>query len=229
MSQIINIPEDSITLDATKTAQENIAKALANQAFFDHVRGKLFNGSLSQDQVDGLNIIVRECVAQSMTLQQMSYVLATAYHETAHTMQPISEYGRGEKYDYGRWRTNSNGVRYCYKNSDRDTVYTEQECPHLFFGRGYVQLTWHSNYQKAGEKLGIDLLANPNLAKQADAAAKILCMGMKEGWFTGRKLSRYVNDNACDYVEARKVVNGEDKETLIARHARVFETALNAV
>ncbi len=92
-----------------------------------------------------------------------------------------------------------------------------------------MQLTWHSNYQKASEKLGIDLLANPDLAKQADTAAKILCVGMKEGWFTTRKLSRYVNDSVCDYVGARKVVNGEDKDTLIARYARVFETALNAV
>lgn len=216
-------------LNTEQLAQENIAKALANQAFFDHVRGKLFSGSLNQNQVDGLNIIVRECVAQGLTLQQTAYVLATAYHETAHTMQPISEYGRGAKHDYGHWRTNSNGVRYCYKNRDRDTVYTEQECPHLFFGRGYVQLTWHSNYQKASEKLGIDLLANPDLAKQADTAAKILCVGMKEGWFTTRKLSRYVNDSVCDYVGARKVVNGEDKDTLIARYARVFETALNAV
>ena len=28
---------------------------------------------------------------------QMAYVLATAYHETAHTMKPVREYG-GEKY-----------------------------------------------------------------------------------------------------------------------------------
>ncbi len=102
-------------LNTEQLAQENIAKALANQAFFNHIRGKLFGGGLSQAQVDGINIIVRECVAQSMTLQQTAYVLATVLHETDRTMQPISEYGRGAKHDYGHWRTNSNGVRYCYK------------------------------------------------------------------------------------------------------------------
>lgn len=211
-------------------AQQNIAAELANQAFFDHVRGKLFGGGLSQAQVDGMNIIVRECVAQSLTLQQTAYVLATVLHETDRTMQPISEYGRGAKYDYGRWRTNSNGVRYCYKNRRRNTVYTEQECPHLFFGRGYVQLTWRDNYAEAGEKLGFDLVANPELAKQADVAAKILCVGMKEGWFSDDdKLSDYINDKRCDYAGARRIVNGIDKKDLIASHARVFEAALNAV
>lgn len=197
-----------------------------NQAFFDDVRAKLFSGRLKQAQVEGMNVIVRECVAQGLSLQQVGYVLATAYHETAHTMQPISEYGRGAKYDYGHWKINSKGERYCFRDSSRKTVYTYSECPHLFYGRGYVQLTWQGNYAKAGDKLDLDLVANPNLANQADIAAKILCVGMKEGWFTGKKLCDYINDSACDYVGARRIVNGVDKALLIAGYARVFEIAL---
>lgn len=211
------------------TSQQNIVADFVNQAFFDHVRGKLFSGSLKQEQVDGINIIVRECVAQNLTLQRTAYVLATAYHETARTMQPISEYGRGQNYAYGRWQTNSAGMKYCYKNGSRDVVYTETECPHLFYGRGFVQLTWYSNYLRAGEKLGVDLLANPDLALQMDLSAKIMILGMKDGWFTGKKLRDYIKDSGCDYVNARRIVNGTDKASLIAGYARTFETALNAV
>lgn len=209
--------------------QQNIAAELANQAFFDHVRAKLFSGSLNQNQVDGINALVLAGVEHGLTVQQHAYVLATAFHETACTMQPISEYGRGQNYAYGRWQTNSAGMKYCYKNGSRDVVYTQSECPHLFYGRGFVQLTWYSNYLRAGEKLGVDLLNNPDLALQTDLSAKIMILGMKDGWFTGKNLRDYIKNSGCDYVNARRIVNGTDKASLIAGYARVFETALNAV
>lgn len=42
-----------------------------------------------------------------------------------------------------------------------------------FTGRGYVQLTGRSNYEAAGKALGIDLVGNPELAKDPATAAKI--------------------------------------------------------
>ncbi|ULJ63264.1 hypothetical protein MIS46_04235 [Wielerella bovis] len=216
-------------MNETQIAQQNTAQALANGAFFDYVRKNLFSDSLNQSQVDGINALVLAGVQHGLTVQQHAYVLATAYHETAKTMQPIAEYGRGQNYVYGRWQTNSAGVKYCYKNGSRDVVYTENECPHLFYGRGFVQLTWYDNYLRAGQKLGVDLLNNPDLALQMDLSAKIMILGMKEGWFTGKKLSDYINDHRNDYVNARRIVNGTDKADQIARYARVFETTLNAV
>lgn len=220
---------DDQQLNTEKLAQENIAKALANGAFFDHVRKNLFSGNLNQSQVDGINALVLAGVEHGLTLQQHAYVLATAFHETAYTMQPLREYGRGQNYAYGRWQTNSHDVKYCYKNGSRDVVYTENECPHLFYGRGFVQLTWYDNYRRAGDKLGVNLLNNPDLALQTDISAKIIVLGMKDGWFTGKKLSDYINDHRDDYVNARRIVNGMDKADQIARYARVFETALNLV
>lgn len=213
----------------TQLAQQSIAQSLANSTFFNHVRGKLFSGSLKQEQVDGMNALILAGVEQGLTVQQHAYVLATAYHETARTMQPIAEYGRGQNYAYGRWQTNSAGMKYCYKNGSRDVVYTQDECPHLFYGRGFVQLTWYSNYLRAGEKLGVNLLNNPDLALQTDLSAKIMILGMKDGWFTGKKLRDYIKDTGCDYVNARRIVNGTDKASLIAGYARTFENALNAV
>jgi len=42
-----------------------------------------------------------------------------------------------------------------------------------FRGRGVIQLTGRENYEKYGKKLGIDLLSNPELAKDPEIAAKI--------------------------------------------------------
>ena len=210
---------------------------LANTAFFSHIREKLFSGGLEQTQVDGINALVLAGVQNSLTVQQHAYVLATAYHETARTMQPVREYGRGAGRKYGTWRTNSYGVKYCLKNGSGNAVYTQEECPHLFYGRGHVQLTWYDNYQRATRELNqnlpenehIDLVAQPSLALNNDISAKIIVLGMKQGWFTGKKLSDYINDHRTDFVSARRIVNGTDKADQIARYARIFVTALNAV
>lgn len=91
-------------------------------------------------------------------------------------MQPIREYGRGRGRAYGA--------------RDRQTG-------HAYFGRGYVQLTWKANYALAGGKLGLDLVANPDLALDPGAAARILFLGMAEGWFTGKRLADYSRRNAA--------------------------------
>ena len=210
---------------------------LANTAFFSHIREKLFSGGLEQTQVDGINALVLAGVQNSLTVQQHAYVLATAYHETARTMQPVREYGRGAGRKYGTWHTNSHGVKYCLKNGSGNAVYTQEECPHLFYGRGHVQLTWYDNYQRATRELNqnlpenehIDLVAQPDLALNNDISAKIIVLGMKQGWFTGKKLADYINDHRTDFVSARRIVNGTDKADQIARYARIFEIALNAV
>ena len=72
------------------------------KAFFDGVRAKLFLGTLSQYQVDGMNAILDEWERRKLTdLRWLAYMLATVKWETAHTMQPIAEYGRGRGYAYG--------------------------------------------------------------------------------------------------------------------------------
>ena len=175
--------------------------------FYDYLRKRdsgLFGTSLSQRQVDGLNTLLD--AIKGLPLSHQAYLLATAYHETARTMQPIAEYGKGKGRPYGK-----------------PGVYGQAQ-----YGRGYVQLTWDANYQKADERLGLRgaLLANFDLAMRPDIAAKILVRGCQEGWFTGKKLSDYLPG---DYVGARRIVNGTDKAALIAGYARAFEAALSAV
>ncbi|GAA5629846.1 hypothetical protein Acal02_00443 [Acinetobacter calcoaceticus] len=158
-------------------------------------------GKLNQAQVDGINFLVSVLEEhQELSLTQAAYILATAWHETAKTMQPVIEYG-SEKY-----------------------LKSKQYYPYI--GYGYVQLTWLSNYKRMGDYLKIDLVKNPKLALQADIAARVMIVGMKKGMFTGKRLSDYINQHKKDYVGARYIVNGTDKAELIAGYAEIFEKAL---
>ncbi|ENX43334.1 hypothetical protein [Acinetobacter sp. NIPH 2100] len=160
-------------------------------------------GKLSQSQVDGINFLVSVLDEDTgITRPQAAYMLATAWHETAHTMQPVIEYG-SEKY-----------------------LRSKQYYPYI--GYGYVQLTWLANYKRMGDYLKVDLVKNPKLALQADIAARVMIVGMKKGMFTGKKLSNYIHQNHKDYIGARRIINGTDKAELIAGYAETFEAALHA-
>lgn len=169
--------------------------------FFDKARSNPFGGALSQSQVEGMTVILDEWDRRRLSdLRQLAYMLATAFHETARTMQPIREYGRGKGMKYGT----------------------------TYYGRGFVQLTWKANYQKAKDRFGEDFVGNPDLALRPDLAAKIMFSGMTEGWFTGKELSDYINADGCDYKGARKIINGTDKAVTIAGYAASFEKAIAA-
>ena len=183
--------------------------------------------SLSQEAVDNINLIVETCEKYNLTYPQTSYVLATTYHETAHTFKPIEEYGKGKCRKYGTIYTNTEGVKYGIAGSGGDT-YLYSDYPHLYYGRGFAQLTHWVNYKFAGEQLGIDLINNPDLALQPKYAAEILVKGSINGWFTSKRLSDYINDKKKDYINARRVINSLDKAQLIANYAVVFEKALRS-
>ncbi|MVA91628.1 hypothetical protein GOZ80_06280 [Agrobacterium vitis] len=188
--------------------------------FFAAVRISLFSGKLSDPQVKGMDAILDEWVAQGLTdIRWLAYMLATAYHETAQTMQPITEYGGRkyfEKYDTGTLAKQLGNT----PAADGDGFF--------YRGRGYPQLTGAANYRNADKKLGLggQLIANPDLALQPDIASKIMVLGMTEGWFTGRKLSDYFTPSSSDWVNARKIINRLDRAQDIAGYAKAFNSAL---
>lgn len=177
------------------------------QKFYNIVRPEL--GPLSQKQVEGFEIILTEWESDiELDLRKLAYILATAWHETARTMQPIEEYGRGKNRPYGR---------------------PDPRTGKAYFGRGYVQLTWYDNYKKMGLRLGIDLLNEPELALQPSVAVRIMFEGMYQGMFTGKKLSTYFNGDKADWINARRIINLLDKAKLIAGYGKMFHSALIAV
>jgi predicted chitinase len=185
--------------------------------FFSSVRASLFNGKLDVGQVEGMSAILDEWdKGFNKDCRQLAYMLATVYHECNKTMQPITEYGKPayfDKYDAGTKLGKMLG----------NTVKGDGE---KYKGRGFVQLTGRSNYQKAGNKLGIDLINFPEKALELPISTKILFTGMAEGWFTGRKFSQYFNAQTGDYLNARKIINGLDCYEKIAGYARHFHRAL---
>lgn len=177
--------------------------------FYDTIREQLFNGSLSQKQFEGCEDILEAWSDKGIVDKRfIAYSLATAYHETAKTMQPIKEYGKGAGRKYGS-KIKMSGKPYTTPNQ-------------IYYGRGYVQLTWFENYDFAGKQLGIDLLNDPDRALDPVIAAKIMVIGMINGWFTGKRMSDYFSQTKEDAFNARKIINGLDAAKIIEGYYKVF-------
>ncbi len=183
--------------------------------FFEQTKISLFNGKFNQTQLDGLTAILHEWEKNHSKKDDrwLAYMLATTHHETDRTFRGIEEYGKGKTRPYGK-NIKMDRTRY------HDTL-------NLFYGRGFVQLTWYENYQKAGKKLGLDLINKPELVLEIKNATQVLFLGMIEGWFTGRKLSSYFNSISEDWRNARKIINGLDKADLISAYAKQYYGAIS--
>jgi len=134
-----------------------------------------------------------------------SYILSTVLHESAFTLAPIEEYEA--------------------KPGTRVHNLQKKYFPD-WKGRGFVQITHKSNYEKLSKYVNYDLVKNPKLALNKDVAYSILSIGMVKGLFTGKKLSNYINNTKTDYVGARAVVNGTDRAEKIAYYAKCIENIL---
>lgn len=149
-------------------------------------------------------------------LHQQAYFLATIRHETASTFLPITERGPCNyfnKYEYN-------------KKLGKMLGNTQPGDGFQYRGRGYVQITGRANYQKFCALTKRDLLSAPEQACEHDIAYLIATVGMQRGMFTGRKLDHYINAQRCDYFNARRVINGVDRASLIEAYAKEFERLL---
>lgn len=192
--------------------------------FFDGVRAGILGPKLDKDEVTGCQAILEACAG--FPVAWTAYALATAYHETAHTMQPIKEYG-GDKYFFRRY--DIQGQNPALAKRLGNTVPGDGA---KYAGRGYVQITGRANNERAGKKLNIDLINDPDLALNKDIAARILREGMRDGWFTGKRLADYLPASGAatrlQFRGARRIINGVDKADLIASYALDFQNALIA-
>lgn len=182
--------------------------------FFAAVR-KVTN-RLDQTQVDVINAILAAMAGKPASW--VAYVLATAWHEAR--FRPIGEIGKGRGKRYGKPNARLKAI-------PNPPDYGGQ----IPYGRGLSQLTWVENYEWADKALGLQgaLLANFDLALEPDIAVKILVRGMEEGAFTGKSLADYLPDNEGrpqQFVNARRIVNGTDRASLIAGHAVAFQAGL---
>ncbi|GHA27737.1 hypothetical protein GCM10007989_24530 [Devosia pacifica] len=183
---------------------------MQRKAFYDALRPTL--GALTQANVVGFELVLDEGLRRGTALHHLAYILATAWWESGRTMQPVKEaFWLSET-----WRKKN--LRYF-----------------PYYGRGLVQLTWEENYRKASELYGVDFGANPDLVMTPKHSVNILFDGMINGWFTGRDLVDYIDDideaddeDLREFANARRIVNGTDKQIEIGKLALVFEAALKA-
>ena len=174
--------------------------------FFNEYRQQF--GNLTQSQVDGINFIMANMEKDKdaayrnlgVYVRQLAYLWATIKHEVANTYEPITEYG------------NANCPRY------------DGGC--RYKGRGYVQLTHRYNYAAMSPIVGVDLVAEPELALVPDLAYTVMSYGSFYGVFTSRRLGSYIKEGLTDYYNARRVINGTDKASLIKGYAEKFQKVM---
>ena len=186
----------------------------------DFVAGisKLFGNKISDSQAEGITAIVDEFERRKLAdSRYLAYILATILHETAKTMQPIEEFGKGKNMRYGK-KVRYNGKPYYLLD-------------HIYYGRGHVQVTWLDNYEKltiASKQNGhqYDFVNHPELLLQMKPSIWATFYAMINGIYTGKRLSDYFNSNRTDWINARRIINGLDKADLIKDYAIVFNDAI---
>ncbi|EKQ4521956.1 hypothetical protein P5L48_001045 [Escherichia coli] len=181
-----------------------------------HMHPIMFLGKLLFSEYDfstkagTIHAIITECKKQGITLNtQIAYVLATVKRETGDTFQPVRE---------GNWTGHI-----------VNDVYRKKHYRYYpYYGRGYVQITWDYNYQTYSDKLGVDLINNPDLALEPNNSLFILVDGFKNGVFTGKTIYDYINNVKTDFYNARRCINGLDHAEEIKHSAEGFLERLNA-
>jgi hypothetical protein len=191
-------------------------------AFFNGYRTAY--GRLTQGAVTGIELLGRNMEADPnlKSLPWAAYMLATVKHECADTWQPIVE--RGPRSYFDKYET---GTRLGQRLGN-----TEPGDGYRFRGRGYVQITGRANYARLTRELGLgpeaDLVADPEQTLRPAIAYQIMSLGMRKGFFTGKKLSDYISAETTDYRNARRIINGLDQAAKIANYASTLEAILRA-
>lgn len=217
--------EVEAAIDPLPRPSFGVVEAFDLAAFFTTMRqGKLLGPTLSDNEVQGCKAIIAAC--KGWPVAWTAYALATAYHETAGTMQPIREYGGPA---YFRRMYDPQGSRPALARKHGNTTPGDGA---KYYGRGYVQLTWKCNYERAQEELGVSFVSHPDLALEPAHAAAIMARGMSEGWFTGKSLKTYLPTTGkathTQFKEARRIINGTDRAADVATYAVEFQRALTA-
>lgn len=147
-------------------------------AFFTAYRAAF--GSIEQSQVDGLDFLLDKLEQDTFTLKQQAYILATIHHETG-----VVRNGQSQRFHpIKELRERSTSPRRA--NQDRYWLTG-------YYGRSFIQITWKRNYEKFAKILGIDLVGNPDLALDPEVGYQIATIGMRDGLFTGKKLSDFID------------------------------------
>ena len=166
-------------------------------------------------KAESVRLIIKTCFENEVTQHaQIACVLANCQHETQNFVYSEEIDGRNQAKLLGY----RGGIEY--------------------FGRGYIHLTHIDNYQKADSKLDLSgkLTRNLDYATNPNIAAKTAVIGMRDGWFTGLGLKRWIDGDkgwitgdGLSYYYARQIVNGDFKTTNTAEIAKEWSLKIPSV
>jgi peptidoglycan hydrolase-like protein with peptidoglycan-binding domain len=190
-AQAFNLPGDRITPEFANTlltAKEVPGMASGKNDFIDHETAAQVMGAKIGDVDMYLPPLIAGLDGKKMLNKPtLIAALATISVET-NGFQPIREWG-GDDYFHEMYEGRS------------DLGNTQPGDGIRYHGRGFVQITGRANYRHYGQKIGIDLEGNPDLALDPDAASKILVE-----YFWERSVDEYALKG--DWEGVRRAVNG---------------------
>ena len=195
------------------------------QRFFDTVRARLFGGRMSQKQVDGCLAILR--ATEGLPTSHRAYLLATVYHETAKTMQPIQQ----QLYSPGRDETIS-----------RDEIAVFLEGPiseMLALHSGFARLEAEA-FERLGPSVAGILDAESILEIRCSAGTYVRTLAAEparvppsrttaacrptirssDGPGTSRRSTRWVTATRLDWPSTRSPARPSSTQGLTSRHRR---------
>ncbi|WP_201590278.1 hypothetical protein [Psychrobacter fozii] len=157
-------------------------------------------------------------------LYEISYIFSTAFIEAYHYTNPVMLFSHlpevGSKEYFNDYDIQYNPPKAKLLGNDKPGD------GYKYRGRGLIQITGKTNYKRFTEILNVDFVQHPELASQYKYSVSIIIYGMKEGTFTNKKLSDYINSSTIDYTQARWIVNGTNKREILAKNSKIIENWL---
>ena len=170
-------------LPITGEVDPTTARALASKNPVTFIVPKNFTKNFSNVQITNFNAVKDAAVKAGLKGAELASFMSQVAHESD-SFKTTKEYASGSAYE-GR----------------SDLGNTQQGDGVRYKGRGYIQLTGRSNYNKAGKALNLDLVNNPSLAEDPKNASAISL------WFWKTEVKPQIPD-FMDTERVTKVVNG---------------------
>lgn len=175
--------QEDAGLPVTGSIDAATAQAMAEKPAVTFNVPEEFLQGLSTKQKVHFNAAKDAATEAGLKGAEMASFMAQVAHESD-SFNTAKEYASGAAYE-GR----------------KDLGNTQTGDGKRYKGRGYIQLTGRSNYDKAGKALGLDLVGNPSLAEDPKVAADVSL------WFWKTQVRPQVPD-FLDTERVTKVVNG---------------------
>lgn len=211
----------------TRIASQNTMAPIKIDSFINLYKDEFKDHVLNKKSLEGLKFIISKLSDDKdiLDIRWAAYMLATVKHECANQYQPIEESGKGNYFSKSKNKQVTH--KYSKEYEVTDPV-TNKKHKNVYYGRGYVQLTWEKNYKSIGRAIGLNdkLYIHPELVLEKETAYKIMSYGMRHGSFSTLGLKQFLIGSYSDYKGARRIINGTDKDDLIASYAEKFELLL---